>query len=98
MNPLENLPPFYVGQKVVYVFEGNWHDVQTNEPAVGPKKGEIVTVTCLLVDGEWCLKALEYSSDDWFPCFEFKPLQESPFPSLTYERVIEKESVLTSMN
>ena len=97
MNPLENLPPFYVGQRVINICEGNWHD-ENGKPTFGPKEKEIVTVSELLIDGEWCFKTAEYGPGDWYPCCEFRPLTESPFPSLTYERVIEKESVLTSMN
>lgn len=97
MENLNNLPPFYVGQKVVAINPGNWKDAN-GCASCGPDKGDVVLVTRLLFDEEWCIVTKEFGDDDWYPCSEFRPLTESPFPSLTMSRVVEKESILISMN
>lgn len=108
-SSLENLPPFYVGQKVVCI---------KNHSSGVVLKDKTYTVTSVLkiccgfrigVGIEWnygtknvcCSSCTSIRPPDkeWMlsPCL-FAPLQESVFPTLTLSRVIEKELQLTSMN
>jgi len=116
MDSLNNLPPFYVGQKVVALSNG-----------LVRRKGKVYTVTMLDkckcghiihldnityepndMNGKPITKGEKYECNcgdiivhDGFAKFysdNFAPIQESPFPSLTYSKVVEKESELISLN
>ncbi len=107
MENLNNLPPFYVGQKVVCV--------KTHTRGIY-KKGQVFTVQNIYMQTcgcQWVINigyysdiptmkcstcGLVYKNDSAFKCTSFKPLQESVFPSLTMSKVLEKESQLISMN
>lgn len=116
MNPLNNLPPFYIGQKVVYI-TGNYmpknstHIVRKCYKApcgcykieidqnpdwtfIEPKYDYIEMKCCGNV-----ISVMDYNKiqNGWYSQ-SFRPLQESPFPSLTYSKVVEKESELISLN
>ena len=105
---LNNLPPFYVGQKVVAIF------THTQGLFI---KGQIFTVKNIFLSKCKCkawsitiglysnnpLKECAYCHTVWsndfsFIAERFAPLQELVFPSLTMSRVIEKERELISMN
>lgn len=110
MNPLENLPPFYVGQKVVSL---------SNHES-GLIKDKIYTVLAVIKGHCYytidiglknksyannlakCTCGVTYKTSPsdiwWHSSARFAPLQESAFPTLTLSRVIEKELQLTSMN
>lgn len=111
MNPLENLPPFYIGQKVVF---------NRSYPLVGIKKGDIITVdtisTCscghhhvntgvkhnrpaTISNCSVCLEEITTHPTEYIcSTTSLDPLIEEPFPSLTLSKVIEKELSLVSMN
>lgn len=112
MNPLENLPPFYVGQKVVYIgsimpknsihivsdvvlFTCGCCAVAVNSKIVKTEKvNQIICGTC----GKY-KKGIKFIDNGYaYNSKSFRPLTESPFPTLTMSRVVEKESVLVSMN
>lgn len=104
MENLNNLPSFYVGQKVVYI--GRYKELI----------GSIHTITKVykIRCGCYIVETDNLSNDDYNTCSDcgcriyiygkvgmassFKPLQESVFPSLTMSKVLEKESQLISMN
>jgi hypothetical protein len=113
-NNLNNLQPFYVGQKVVCI---------KSHSDLEYKKGEIYTIkgiaknrckcSLYLIDigvtsindrnytTEYCYgcKTInKWQSIHWYLPSGFSPLQESVFPSLKLSKVIEKESQLVSMN
>jgi len=110
-NNLNNLPPFYVGQKVVYITGRNM------------PKDSIHTVLDVKKDACGCWRiyvgmiGIVYNNSrvkcsvcgiisltkdsldaNYIASTSFRPLQESVFPSLTMSRVIEKECELVSMN
>jgi hypothetical protein len=103
-NNLNNLPPFYVGQKVVYT---GWRK---------DLRGKIYTVDLVVKADCGCWNIFSSTLPDGYynqcaNCFKtsrtngtvgcaisFSPLQESVFPSLKLSKVIEKESQLVSMN
>ena len=107
-NNLNNLPPFYVGQKVVAVASHSQGLF---------KQGQIFTIKSVFISkckcNDWSV-TIGYTSNNklkecstcgavWdndfsFSATRFAPLQESVFPSLTMSRVIEKERELISMN
>lgn len=111
MNPLKNLPPFYIGQKVVF---------NRSYPLVGIKKGDIITVnfisTCscghhhvntgikhnapnVESDCSVCMNEITSHLTEYIcSTTSLSPLTEEPFPSLTLSKVIEKELSLVSMN
>lgn len=111
-NPLSNLPPFYIGQKVVYITGANMpkNSVHTVRGVFKQACGCIM----ILIDRESnrmpndtthvrcveCNKRVtigEYIDAGWFAT-SFRPVQEQAFPSLTYSKVVEKESELISLN
>lgn len=93
---LKNLPPFYVGQKVVCVDDILYNPVYLGEIS-GVIKGNIYVVEyCIYEDKVWYVKVKTFKLELDSPTF--RPLTESPFPSLTMSRVIGKESLLISMN
>lgn len=106
-NNLNNLAPFYVGQKVVCI--------KTHTIGIY-KQGQVFTITDVYIQKcgcKWVVNigvfsniptmecsscGFNYSQDNGFAASSFKPLQESVFPSLTMSKVLEKESQLISMN
>lgn len=114
MNPLENLPPFYVGQKVVAI--ANYHQLVKDE--IYTVRGFISPCKCDVIEidlPEKCVKmiyrppgypmkckacgtSLKSNGYSHYKPSRFAPLQESAFPTLTLSRVIEKERELVSMN
>ena len=100
------LPPYFPSNKAICVantfdFEKGWIDKFGNDVA-GPSYGEEVTILKIIWDSnenDWSLVLKEYSpNDEGYIWTSFAPIQESPFPSLTMKQVVEKESVLTSLN
>jgi hypothetical protein len=111
MNNLTNLPPFYVGQKVIYITGHNM------------PKDSVHTVLDIKKDIFGCWRiyvkpiGLSYSgsnvkcsscekifnssnslSADYIIFTSFRALKESPFPSMTAKEVITKELKLVSLN
>lgn len=105
MENLNNLPPFYVGQKLIYT---GWKK---------ELKGTIHIVSELIRQGCGCWHVIsktlplgQYNFCYYCSCFvesnclhnanakSFSPLQESPFPSLTMKEVVKEESKLVSLN
>lgn len=109
---LNNLPPFYVGQKVVYITGKNMlkdsiHTVSEIEKSrcgcyfiwIGNEvkiKGKPFDYYSCVECGKISLGSFIHSNG--WSSKSFRPLQESVFPSLTMSRVIEKERELVSMN
>lgn len=107
-NNLNNLPPFYVGQKVVYITGNNMPKNSIHiilgiirMPCgcwvldIGKKRSSFKRLTCMLHD--YSKKVMD-SDVNYFNSTSFRPLLESPFPSLTFKEVIKKERELISMN
>lgn len=101
MENLNNLPPFYIGQKVVCNRGALWF--LNDEIVVGPKKDEHVIIKNLYnhpIDG-WIIDLVEYPSsniEEYFIVvedgeFNFKPLQEQKFPLISYSKVLEEVEV-----
>lgn len=110
---LNNLPPFYVGQKVVYI--GTKRRLKGTHTILSIHKGcckcidfevEIETKNNIDIHGATLVQCNECGTiipaekyrTYTFCSSVFRPLQESVFPSLTMSRVIEKEKELISMN
>lgn len=113
-NNLNNLPPFYIGQKVVYIgtkdklkkgihtilaiYKGNCKCIDFEV--------EIELKNDIIIDDAThvkCTDCGEINISSKYRTFtfcssSFRPLQESVFPSLKLSKVIEKESQLISMN
>lgn len=103
MNKL-NLPPFYVGQKIVCVIghkdgqfkKGDVFKVQSikRESCCGNWVVNIGLRTdyCLIV----CQCGHINNNDDYYSCNRFKPLEEMNAPLLTFQQIkeVEKEEVL----
>ena len=110
MDNLKNLPPFYVGQKVVSLISTNIR-----------KKGEIYSITdqFMCSCGYWMVSfGIRHNHSGLLTCVcegcgntnptnswffaagaeTFAPLTESPFPSLTMEQVVKKEAEKVCMN
>jgi hypothetical protein len=90
-----NLPPFYIGQKVICITSGIWHHEQTGEPCNGPKRNDMCTVR-----GYEDIKTYGYEfpllvgyDDEGFDYRGFKPLQELKIPFMEYSKIVEKELV-----
>lgn len=119
MQGLENLPPFYPGQKVVcvkshqdgYVMYGQSYIVRSCNFHACCRKyrveiegvvsrntfHQILPLGTRVLCG--CCMTPKISSGFLpFKPESFAPIQESPFPSLTYKKVVEKECEVTSMN
>lgn len=110
MNNELNLPPFYVGQKVVALntsLSWNKGDVftvlglrkpcchwQVNIGVGVGPKGEWDSVSC-----EDCgyTEQLNGNTNVWANCRNFAPVQEN-FQSISLEKVLEKETPLISVN
>jgi hypothetical protein len=103
MNNLKNLPKFYIGQKIVCINDSN----QNNETIIKilnkVKEKEVYTVRGFSLIGGILLKefihGFHYTNHEaGFHEDRFNVVQESKFPSLTWSKVLEKESQLISMN
>ncbi len=90
-----NLPPFYIGQKVICITSSQWYNEQTGEPCSGPKRNDICTIigyeNVNLYGYEFPL--LEGYDNEGFEYRNFKPAQELKFPLMKYSKVIEEELV-----
>jgi hypothetical protein len=112
MDNLKNLPKFYIGQKVVCILEmkEDFEPVEIEKGCKSPLLNEIYTVRRIRYFGndfygiylnEIINPIFEYEEglDEAAFCEDnFIAVLESPFPSLTMSKVIEKESQLISMN
>lgn len=102
-----NLPPLYIGQKVVSncnyynLIKGKNYQIQ------------FIKKECCCKKAAWIVSIINYTDDysitqcphclakidgRWFNVDRFSETQESIFPSLTFEKVVEKESQLISLN
>lgn len=99
-NILNNLPPFYVGQKVV----GNPTNVNSRI-----KKGAIYTIRlCHYSESGnpispkgakyWYVGVNEFADHDWMAPYLFLPLQVHNFPLISLTKVLEKEKQLLNAN
>ena len=115
MENLNNLPPFYVGQKIVYITGHNMpkdsiHIVKGIKISccegyavnVGIKTKRYFEHKNNGITHIRCSKCKRISEIDdffnWILASSFRPLQESPFPSLTMKEVVKEESKLVSLN
>lgn len=103
MNPLENLPPFYPGQKVVYIGPRNARGFESN------KIYTVVECAKLCICNTWDVDVgipvrTGYKGTMCYTCGKtdlrktqillaeyFKPVQQQKFPLIKLERVTEKE-------
>lgn len=104
-----NLPPFYVGQKVVYI---NNVSLPTNSihtvlnivksSCCGMWGIQIECSRLLLAPQKRCCQCGLHSSftgeRQYYAAISFKTLEEMKFPSLKMKEVVKKESQLISMN
>lgn len=95
MNKL-NLPPFYVGQKVVCV-----DDKKRDSRMVYVKLGVEYTISGIIqsifgysvfVSEAWCDSPLGYYHD------RFATLQQQNFPLMTFSKILEKEKEEVLLN
>ena len=107
MENLQNLCPFYVGQKVVMI-ENFKRQLTNHERNLGikiPTKGNIYTVREVErgSHGGWFIKLVEivnpsaafidsYGEPTW-NVVKFAPIKEQKFPLIKLTRIIEKELV-----
>lgn len=84
---LGNLPPYYIGQKLICINEDGWIN-EDGLPCEGPSKNETVTFMGMR-DGGIVLK--EYP-EEWWPG-EFIPAQESKLKIISYSKILEEELV-----
>lgn len=108
-----NLPPFYVGQRVVCI---NDEIIFAGLPSAPIKNGTIYTVAGVLkVCCRWHIDIGLYSGRShvrcpscygdilkpnmnyWLAAFRFAPIEEN-FQSISLEKVLEKETPLISVN
>ena len=92
MNSQNNLPPFYVGQKVICI------DAKKRIPdwPIALKEGVIYTVIAITYKTDegigLVLKEVDAFKPEWgFFADRFKPLSKQPFSEITYSKVSEKE-------
>lgn len=108
-NNLNNLPPFFIGQKVVYITgismpKDSVHTVKfTNKSSCGCWFISIGEDRIDSDDGSlyYCVECGNNVVGNFingWSAKSFRPLQESVFPSLIMSKAIEKESQLVSMN
>ncbi len=88
-----NIPPFTVGQKVVYIGQREF-----NRALIYPPKNSVVELVDINFDfwGMWHYKIKGFEYNDrgqgcWFHFEEFRPLQEQKAPLLTFEKIKEEE-------
>ena len=104
-NNLNNLPPFYVGQKVVCSSTNSAGTVSIGKiyPILCIKQADCCGVWIVDVgvrtnyDMTVCSCGYECKHDNTYLASRFAPLQESVFPSLKLSQVVEKERELISM-
>lgn len=103
---MDNLPPYFPGNKAIcvaptYDLSMCWLDGRGKE-IIGPKYNEEVTILSFkwcIKDNLWLLMLKEHQpNDEGFSSKWFKPIQESPFSSMTTKEVVEKELTLISQN
>lgn len=96
MSNLNNLPPFYVGQKVVYIKTDTTYTVINMIQAhcgcwavdVGDKRhiGQL-----------YCPEHRDYYDDrshiDWVKSSNLRPLQEQKFPLISMKKVLEEVEI-----
>lgn len=108
---MKNLPPFYIGQTVEYITGINMPKgtkvivTEVHQESCGcwmiDFKGNSNTnlsigTHCIC---NLCSKPIIVTSiNAVWDAKSFKAVQELPFPSLTYKKVVEKESELISLN
>jgi len=93
MNQEINLPPFYVGQRVVAL-------VSSAAPTMVPyEKGDEFTVSKFAKSkaGEWHMSFIGRPEDEFYDCNNFAPI-ESTFSAITLSEVIEIETPLICNN
>ena len=103
-----NLPPFYIGQKVVYI------------TGIAMPKYSIHRVLglCQFSCGCWCVDVgmppvgnfslivcsehpennLPINGKEWFWASSFRPTEEKPFPLMTFTQIKEKEQTEVLIN
>ena len=92
MNSQNNLPPFYVGQKVICIDA----KIRHIPFPIALKEGDIYTIIAITykkLDGiGLVLKEVDSFDPEWgFYADRFKPLSKQPFSEITYSKVSEKE-------
>lgn len=105
-NPLSNLPPFYIGQKVVANRTHSKGKFRKGDEFIIKGITKKCCVMCVDIGiasihdiGECsCGRLFSGHGVYWFGASNFTPSQEQAFPSLTYSKVVEKESELISLN
>ena len=85
-----NLPPFYVGQRVVQLVDGSRGQ---------SKKGDVHTVLGIKLLSQWCIDIGQKEGDRTIWCWHycFAPIQEN-FQSISLEKILEEETKLISVN
>lgn len=105
-NSLNNLPPFYVGQKVVCVDSENTvsiHKMLFNKNQIYTVHSIKKTNCCKLwvinigikddADILICPCGKESKNDNHFRASRFKPLQQQSFPLISLSKVIEEQLI-----
>lgn len=100
-----NLPPFYAGQKVVGIEPNNYNRPENGriytvlqirkgccnwEVDIGETPKHPYLINCVV-----CLKNKPHGGIMWFSSFRFAPIHEN-FQSVSFEKIIEKETHLIS--
>lgn len=90
-----NLPPFYVGQKIVSLI--SWNQVRVLYGYKYPQKEQVVVVTDIFKNngGEWMVTIPGCEVPLWSK--RFAPIHEN-FQSISLEKVLEEETKLISVN
>ena len=84
---LNNLPQYYVGQKLICINEDGWIN-DDGSMCNGPSENETVTFMGMRYGG---LVLKEYQ-DEWWPD-EFVPAKNSELKIVSYSKVLEEELV-----
>ena len=104
MENLNNLPPYFPGNKAITKSapaDGIWQCRISGKITCGPRKGDVVKILNIFFNGNCYLLELDgypLPKGQGFTAINFEPIQESPFPSLTWSEVVKKESTLISQN
>lgn len=107
MEQLKNLPPFYIGQKVVYITGTNmpkWSKHIVSDVfkfpcgcwaimVVGNQKKHVLPKKSDLWECVQCGKTFSDRVLCGFLASSFRSLQKQTFPLITYSKIIEKELV-----
>lgn len=90
-----NIPPFYIGQKIVCINNSGWYNINTGE-TYGPYYKEVCIVTGYenieLYGYKYPLLNC-YGNEGGFDFMEFKAAQQIIFPLMKYSNIIEKEII-----